>query len=170
MQNHQFIKTVTLSFYGLVALLFTSCSIAKLQQKGNVSPDVFTFETLFTTQKSIPILPFDFDGITKNFLFDTGADVSLIQREYPIGRTQNISGASNRKMKLGKEYVKSLKIGPVEFKNTFALNGDLDGLKQQISDFGGIIGQSVINKENWQIDYPNKKLKISNKDLVDASF
>ena len=42
-------------------------------------------------------------------------------------------------MKLGKEYVKSLKIGPVEFKNTFALNGDLDGLKQQISDFGGII-------------------------------
>ena len=73
-------------------------------------------------------------------------------------------------MKLGKESVKSLKIDPVEFKDTFALNGDLDGLKQQISDFGGIIGQSVINKENWQIDYPNKKLKISNKDLVDASF
>ncbi len=88
MQNPQFIKTVTLLFYELVALLFISCSITRLQQKGNVSQDVFTFETFFTTQKSIPILPFDFDGITKNFLFDTGADVSLIQREYPIGRTQ----------------------------------------------------------------------------------
>ena len=52
-------------------------------------------------------------------------------------------------MKLGKEYVKSLKIGTVEFKNIFALNSDLDGLKQQISDFGRIIGQTIINKANW---------------------
>jgi len=116
------------------------------------------------------ILPFEFNGVTKNFLFDTGTDLSLIQREYPIGKTQNISGASNRKMKLGKEYVKSLKIGTVELKNTFALNGDLDGLKQQISDFSGIIGQIIINKANWQIDYPNKKLKISKKDLTNTTF
>ena len=57
-----------------------------------------------------------------------------------------------------------------ELKNNFALNGDLDGLKEQISDFGGIIGQTVINKANWQIDYPNNKLKISNKDPADATF
>jgi len=163
-------KTIKLPLYVLISFLLIGCSITMLQQKGNVYPDVFTFETSFTTQKSILILPFEFNGVTKNFLFDTGADVSLIQREYPIGKTQNISGASNRKMNLGKEYVKSLKIGPVEFKNTFALNGDLDGLKQQISDFGGIIGQTVINKANWQIDYPNKKLKISNKDLTDTTF
>ena len=116
------------------------------------------------------ILPFELDRVTKSFLFDTVADVSLIQREYPIGKTQNISGASYRKIKLGKEYVKSLKIGIVEFKNTFALNGVLDGLKQQISDFGGIIGQAIINKVNWLIDYPNKKLKISNKDLTDTTY
>jgi len=73
----------------------------------------------------------------------------LIQREFPIGETQNISRASKRKMRLVEEYVKSLKIGTVEFKNTFALNGDLDGLKQQISDFSGIIGQTIINKANW---------------------
>ena len=30
--------------------------------------------------------------------------------------------------------------------------------------------QTVINKANWQIDYPNKKLKISNKDLTDTTF
>ena len=116
------------------------------------------------------ILPFELDRVTKSFLFDTVADVSLIQREYPIGKTQNISGASYRKIKLGKEYVKSLKIGTVEFKNTFALNGDFDGLKQQILDFSGIIGQTIINKANWQIDYPNKKLKISNKDHTNTTF
>ena len=163
-------KTIKLPLYVLISFLLIGCSITKLQQKGNVHPDVFTFGTSFTTQKSILILPFEFNGVTKNFLFDTGADVSLIQQEYPIGKTKNISGASNRKMKLKKEYVKSLKIGTVEFKNTFALNGDLDGLKQQILDFGGIIGQTIINKANWQIDYPNKKLKISNKDLTDTTF
>ena len=109
-------KTIKFPLCLLISFLLIGCSITRLQQKGNVYPDVFTFETSFTTQKSILILPFEFNGVTKNFLFDTGADVSLIQREYPIGKTQNISGASNRKTKLGKEYVKSLKIGAVEFK------------------------------------------------------
>jgi len=43
------------------------------------------------------ILPFELDRVTKSFLFDTVADVSLIQRKYPIGKTQNISVASNQK-------------------------------------------------------------------------
>jgi len=82
-----------------------------------------------------------------------------------LGKTQRISGASKRKIKFGEEYVRLLKIGTVDFKNTFALNGVLDGLKQQIPNFGGIIGQTIINKANWQIDFPNKKLILSNKDL-----
>ena len=89
----------------------------------------------------------------------------MIQRKHPLGKTQSISGASKRKIKFGEEYVRLLKIGTVDFKNTFALNGDLDGLKQQIPNFGGIIGQTIINKANWQIDFPNKKLILSNKDL-----
>jgi hypothetical protein len=163
-------KSINLPLFVLISLLLIGCSITKHQQKGNVHPKEFTFETPFITQKSIPILSFNLNGVTKNFLFDTGADVSLIQREHPLGKTQNISGASKRKMKFGEEYVRSLKIGTVDFKNTFALNGDLDVLKQQIPNFGGIIGQTIINKANWQIDFPNKKLILSNKDLSDTSF
>jgi len=158
-------KTINLPLFVLISLLLMGCSITKHQQKGNVDPKEFTFETPFITQKSIPILLFNLNGVTKNFLFNTGADVSLIQREHPLGKTQRISGASKRKIKFGEEYVRLLKIGTVDFKNTFALNGDLDGLKQQIPNFGGIIGQTIINKANWQIDFPNKKLILSNKDL-----
>lgn len=115
-------------------------------------------------------MPFEIDGISKNFLFDTGADYSIIQRESTLGSTKNYDGATNREMKLGNEYVKSLKIGNVEFQNTFAVSGNLEGLKEQILNFGGLIGQPIINKANWLIDYPNKTLRISNRNIVDNTF
>lgn len=46
----------------------------------------------------------------------------------------------------------------------------MEGLKEQVHNFGGIIGQPIINKANWLIDYPNKKLRISNENLVDETF
>ena len=155
---------------GLILFLLFSCSITKNQKKGTVFPQNFIYEIEFTTAKSVIILPFEINGISKNFLFDTGADFNLIQRDYTVGRTGNYDGASNRKMKLGNEYVKSMKIGNVDFQNTFAMNGNLEGLKEQIPNFGGIIGQPIINKANWLIDYPKKILRISNENLVDNTF
>ncbi|MBD0851955.1 pepsin/retropepsin-like aspartic protease family protein [Maribacter arenosus] len=163
-------RNLKILLFGIIFFLSFSCSVIKNQKKGKVLPQNFNFETEFTTVKSVIILPFEIDGIPKNFLFDTGADYSLIQRDSTIGRTGNYNGASNRKMKLGNEYVKSMKIGNIEFQNTFAGNGNLEGLKEQISNFGGIIGQPIISKANWLIDYPNKTLRISNENLVDNTF
>jgi hypothetical protein len=156
--------------FAFILFLAFSCSITKIQKKGKVQPEAFNYETAFTTQKTVIILPFKLDGVSKNFLFDTGADFSIIQRDSTFGKISNVTGATNRKMKMGEEYIKSLKIGAVDFRNTFALNGDLIGLKEQIPNFGGIIGQPIINKANWLIDYPNKKLWISNENLVDETF
>jgi hypothetical protein len=44
------------------------------------------------------------------------------------------------------------------------------GLKEQIPNFGGLIGQPIINKANWLIDYPNQIIKLSNENLIDDSF
>ena len=63
-----------------------------------------------------------------------------------------------------------MKIGNVDFKNTYAVNGNLIGLKEQITNFGGILGQPIISKANWLIDYPNKKIRVSNQNLVDETF
>ncbi len=156
--------------FALILCLAFSCSITKIQKKGTVLPENFNYETDFTTQKTVIILPFKLNGISKNFLFDTGADFSIIQRDSTFGKISNVTGATNRKMKMGEEYIKSIKIGDVDFRNTFAQNGDLIGLKEQIPNFGGIIGQPIINKANWLIDYPNKKLWVSNENLIDETF
>ncbi len=158
------------STFIFIFFLLLSCSITKNQKKGTVFPKDFNYETEFTTAKSVIILPIELNGISKNFLFDTGADYSIIQRDSTLGKTDKYDGATNREMELGTEYVKSIKIGNVDFKNTYAVNGNLIGLKEQIPNFGGILGQPVINKTNWLIDYPNKKVQISNTDLVDGTF
>lgn len=147
-----------------------SCSVTKNQKKGKILPETFNYETKFTTVKTVIIIPCELNGISKNFLFDTGADYSVIQRDSTLGKTGNYDGATNRKMKLGNEYVKSLKIGNVDFQNTYAVNGNLIGLKEQIPNFGGILGQPIISKANWLINYPNKKIQISSQNLVDETF
>ena len=161
------IKSI-LSILSLYYLL--GCGVGKMQKQGKVIPGNFDTELDFTTAKSIILIPGKINTSTKNFLFDTGADLSLVQRDSLIGKTGKWTGASKRKMELGTEVIQSFQIKDVEFVDTYAVNGDLIGLKEQIPNFGGLIGQSIISKANWLIDYPNKRIRITDKDLSDGSY
>ncbi|MEO1447998.1 MAG: hypothetical protein AAFV07_00635 [Bacteroidota bacterium] len=150
--------------------LFSGCSVSQQQNQGTVAPKVFHAQIPFETFKGVIGLDVTLNGTLRRFLFDTGADLNLIQRDSLIGKQSSYSGASKRKMNLGKEVVSSLKIGTVDFQQTRALNGNLEGLKEQIPNFGGIIGQPIIRKANWLIDYPGKQLTLSNQGLADGSY
>ena len=156
----------------VIPILFfvLGCSVSKLQSKGRVNPQNFYSELLFETYKGIIGLDVTVNGKTKKFLFDTGADLTLVQSDSITGKKSKFSGASKRTMELGQGEVSSIKVGPVEFQNTYALNGNMVGLKEQIPNFDGIIGQSIISKANWLIDYPNKSMEVSNKNLVDNLY
>jgi hypothetical protein len=135
MQNYRVIVLFVLTTF------ISACSTAsQYQKKGNVSPEKFNQIIDFTTIKTVILLPVEVDGVSKSFLFDTGADVSVLQRDSLMGKTTSFSGASNRKMELGKEIVKSMKIGEIDFQNIFAVN-------EQIPKFGGILGQTVIQSK-----------------------
>lgn len=161
------LKPILFAF--LILLLF-SCSVTHYQKQGTVQPKSYDSETEFTTIKTVMIIPSKINGVSKNFFFDTGAQYSMIQRASIIGSKMTLDGASNRSIETGSELVKSFEIGNVEFVGTVASNSDMVGLKEQIPNFGGIIGTPIINKANWLIDYPNKKLRISNKNLADETF
>ena len=156
--------------FALITLLSFSCSVTHYQKKGTVQPESFDSEIEFTTLKTVVIIPSEINGVSKNFYFDTGAQYSIIQRDSITGSLMTIDGASNRSIETGSEVVESFKIGKVEFVGTVASNTDMIGLKEQIPNFGGIIGTPIINKANWLIDYPNKKLRISSENLVDETF
>ncbi len=115
-------------------------------------------------------MPVLLDGVYKNFILDTGAQLSLIQSDETKGKPTLVSGASNRKTTLYRRKATPLQIGDVAFKNIQALYGDFVGLKEQIPDFGGLIGQSILNKANWKIDYPLKQLSVSHEPFDAEGF
>ena len=154
----------------LLLLIVTSCSSPNLINQGEVKSSNFYTKTKFITAKSLIIIPCKIDGQTRNFLFDTGATVSTVQRDSIIGKLIKVRGASNRIVENGSEIIKSFKIGDVDFINTFATNENFVTLKDSILNFGGVLGRSILNKANWLIDYPNKTLEISNRDLSNDSF
>ncbi len=148
----------------VVVLLLVGC-VDQKQNKGFITPESIETKLDFTTNKTVVVLPVMFDGVLKKYIFDTGADLSVVNRDKITGKTTKVNGAGGKKQKLGSEVINSLKIGSTEFKNTCAYNGSLAYLANQIPDFGGIIGQSIISKANWLIDYPNKNIQISIKPL-----
>lgn len=151
-------------------LLCSACGITKEQRMGSVTPTNFEYNTEFETLKTIIVLPMEIDGIKKNFLFDNGAELTIIQRDSVVGKGSSINSPSGKTTKSGSEIIKSLKIGNIDFVNTFALNTDMNGVSEQLSNFGGLIGQPIIRKANWLINYPKRTIKISSKDLSDNTF
>lgn len=156
--------------YIFITCLLLSCSSAKYVNQGKVASKDFYYKTTYTTAKTIMLVPCEFEGETKNFLFDTGAELTVVVRDSIFGERFTVRGATKRTMESGSETLSSLKIGDVDFVNTFANNSKLDGLKEKIPDFGGIMGRPIINKANWLIDTKNKTFAISDRDLSDDSF
>lgn len=154
----------------LIILISSGCSTTNKMRKGEVIPSEFNATIDITTTKGIVLVPCEYEGKIKNYYFDTGAQLSDIQRDKIKGKRIEVRGASNRIAISGTEVLKSFTIGEVQFKNTFATNSDSKGLKEQIQNYGGIIGRTIIDRANWLIDLKNQTLTISNKELSDESY
>lgn len=173
--HHAFGSTEKMKYVNLLVIpvlfLAMSCTVSsRLQKKGTVSPEVFSSNFTFETHKGVIGVDVDISGKKKRFLFDTGADLTLVQKDSIQGKTAKYIGASKRKMELGRTLLDTLTIHNIHFKHIYALEGDMVGLKEQIPNFGGILGQSIINKANWLIDYPQRQMRVSSQNLVDETF
>ncbi len=166
-------KAFTLKNIVLLAfcLIFTTCCSVKLyQNKGLIVSQSNSTKLDFSTNKTIIILPVVLNGTIKNFAFDTGAELTVVQKEETTGKEMKFTGADGKKVKLGTGTIDLLKIGDVEFENIYSLNANMEYLTKEIPDFGGIIGQSIICKANWLIDYPKNKIEFTDKAIETMGF
>lgn len=159
-----------------LSIFLTSCAPKIERQAFRMSKKGVLVETtrqstiVFDTVKSLIVVPVVHNGKSQNFIFDTGAMVSMVRKDFKEGETLKVGGASKRKIDVGFENIASLKIGDADFKETFAATNPLKGLSDVVPDFGGFIGQPIISRANWLIDYPQKTLTISTSDLADDSY
>lgn len=147
-----------------------SCSTSYKMKRGSVNPSDFHETITVSSAKGIMLVPCEYEGEVENYYFDTGAQLTDIQRTELKGERVSVRGASNRTKESDTEELKSFKIGNVEFKNTFATNTDAEGLKEQIPNYGGTLGRPIIDRANWLIDLRNNTLTISNKELSDNTY
>ena len=160
-------NTVLLAF----SLIFiTGCSVKMYQNKGLIIPQSNSIKLDFSINKTIIILPVMLNDSIKNFAFDTGAELTVVQKEETTGMKTKVTGADGKKVKIGTGTIDLFKISDVEFKNIYSFNTNMEYLTKEIPNFGGIIGQSIICKANWLIDYSKNRIEFTDKIIETIGF
>ncbi|WP_162555783.1 aspartyl protease family protein [Reichenbachiella versicolor] len=154
----------------------------KTLKQGEVKQEDFLTEIPFYYQNNTIIIEVQIDGRNYNFIFDTGNDLTSIDdglmSEISVksnNHSQKVSDAQKNKLVTEFVSIESLSIAGVEFTNIGAQVFDHSpfeqvwGCGQSVS---GIIGNNLMRKAKWQIDYKNRVLRVSDKidafDIQDA--
>jgi hypothetical protein len=104
-----------------------------------------------------------------NFLFDSGAEATLIDKsiinefEFELFSTSNISGPLIKNGVVNTITLSAIKISDIEFLDIGAVAFDLQVFKSKLCEkLDGVIGSTLLKKAKWQIDYKNKVIRLSN--------
>lgn len=104
-----------------------------------------------------------------NFLFDSGAEATLIDKsiinefEFEPFSTSNISGPLIKNGDVKTITLSAISISDIEFNDIGAVAFDLQVFKSKFCEkLDGVIGSTLLKKTKWQIDYKNKVIRLSN--------
>lgn len=106
-----------------------------------------------------------------HFLFDTGYELSVIDSNianevsYNFKKEIEISGSSISTEKVKLVELPNIMISTIDFENTYGIVQDLSVIKRNYDSLKveGIIGNNLMRKAKWQIDYSKKVIRISDK-------
>lgn len=160
-------KQITIIF---TTLLFFSCATIKYKKQGFVTKEDFFKEISFEYINDLIFIPVTIENNQYNFLFDTGAELNIIDpsivNNLSLKQLKNgtIGNGQDSNKGIQRVQIKSIEIGGVHFNETAGMIWDMTPLANLIGcvKIDGIIGNNLMRKVNWQIDYKNKKIKISN--------
>ena len=156
---------IILSFYKLNAQNKNEIEWAN---KGSVTQNNYITEIPFNYIDGYIFIDIIQNSKTYNFLFDTGAEATVIDKsiikEFDIKSAikSKVSGPLIENQNVNTILISSLHISEIEFVNTGAIAIDLNFSKSKFcKKLDGIIGNNLMKKANWQIDYQNKKIRFS---------
>lgn len=123
-------------------------------------------ELKFNLLNGLIVIDAEVNGEKGRFLFDNGFSLSAINSEFALKagisfqNKSNIIDANNKRSKISETIVETVDIKGQVFKNTGFYNIDTSTFFPCVS-IDGIIGASIINKANWQINFEEKTIRIS---------
>nr|WP_315139996.1 retropepsin-like aspartic protease [uncultured Flavobacterium sp.] len=142
----------------------------QLSKKGYVKQKEYFVEIPFNYANKHIYIEVVISGKKYNFVFDTGYEVTTIDSEiakeiqYKIIKDVNLSGSSFADQKVTLVELPNIAIASLDFEETYGLLQDLSFTKNPATQkIDGIIGNNVMRKSKWQIDYVQKVIRISSK-------
>ena len=158
----------------LIALIsiFQSCAfykIPKLVKQGEVKNSNYLQETQFNFTKQLIFFEVEIEGKKYNFIFDTGAELSVIGKHiaddisYKKIADSKVNATKKSENKLAFIEVPKITIASVEFENIGAIIADISEFDEYFAckSVDEIIGNNLMRKAAWQIDYKGRKITIS---------
>ena len=142
----------------------------QLSKKGYVKQKEYFVEIPFNYVNKHIYIEVVISGKKYNFVFDTGYEVTTIDSniakeiQYKIIKEVSLSGSSFADQKVTLVELPNIAIASLDFEETYGLLQDLSFTKKPATQkIDGIIGNNVMRKSKWQIDYVQKVIRISNK-------
>ena len=142
----------------------------QLSKKGYVKQKEYFVEIPFNYVNKHIYIEVVISGKKYNFVFDTGYEVTTIDSniakeiQYKIIKEVSLSGSSFADQKVALVELPNIAIANLDFEETYALLQDLSFTKNPATQkIDGIIGNNVMRKSKWQIDYVQKVIRISSK-------
>lgn len=141
----------------------------RLLKKGQVKETNYVKVIPIQYEKGLLFLPVEIAGQTYNFIFDTGADATVIDQriaraiDYKKRYERNVNDSGKRRRKLEYIEIPSIKIGDINFQKTGAIISDLSIINEVLGCYNihGIIGSNLMRKAKWQIDYAQERITVS---------
>ena len=142
----------------------------QLSKKGYVKQKEYFVEIPFNYVNKHIYIEVVISGKKYNFVFDTGYEVTTIDSniakeiQYKIIKEVSLSGSSFADQKVALVELPNIAIANLDFEETYGLLQDLSFTKKPATQkIDGIIGNNVMRKSKWQIDYVQKVIRISSK-------
>ena len=142
----------------------------QLSKKGYVKQKEYFVEIPFNYVNKHIYIEVVISGKKYNFVFDTGYEVTTIDSniakeiQYKIIKEVSLSGSSFADLKVTLVELPNIAIASLDFEETYGLLQDLSFTKNPATQkIDGIIGNNVMRKSKWQIDYVQKVIRISSK-------
>lgn len=101
-----------------------------------------------------------------DYVFDTGGYNDITneiqdKNQFPVLSKQTVGSTNRLKSDVNIVKVESLTIGELVLKNIAALQMNFDNVPSMCGINGALIGASIIKNFSWRIDYPNKKIIVT---------
>lgn len=163
-------KTKICNLFLLTTLLLYSCSFKEISilssaefKKTHLSYQEIDYKSII----DFVIIPIEIEGFTYHFLFDTGAQTTVISEHLALKLNVKQIGSINttdsqektKKLSVGK--LNNISIGNFTYSNVGVIISDFQK-NQSFSclNIDGILGMNVIRLNNWAINYDTNSLTI----------